>query len=111
MQRVTAVVLLAYFVFIGIVLLICSPDYPEWKALFDQTWVKVFSLAAILSVAAHAWIGLWCVSTDYLVSHVLTIKLGSAAGAKADVLRWMFQAASAIVLFTFVVWGIQILWG
>ncbi|WP_101760382.1 succinate dehydrogenase, hydrophobic membrane anchor protein [Oceanicoccus sp. KOV_DT_Chl] len=110
-QRVSGVILLAYTIVIAVVLLWCSPDYAAWKGLFDQTWMKVFSVAAILSVAAHAWIGLWCVSTDYLVKHVLTIKLGPAVGAKANVLRWAFQAASAIVLFTYVVWGIQILWG
>jgi len=109
-QRVTGVILLAYTVFIAAVVFIGSPDYAQWTALFSQTWVKVFSVAALLSIAAHGWIGLWCVSTDYLVSHVLTIKLGPAVGAKANLLRWLFQAASAIVLFTYVVWGIQILW-
>lgn len=110
-QRVTGVILLAYTIFIAVVVFACSPDYAYWSSLFDQTWVKVFSLATILSLAIHAWIGLWCVSTDYLVSYVLTLKLGPAIGAKANVLRWAFQAASAIVLFTYVVWGIQILWG
>ncbi|MEE8056968.1 MAG: succinate dehydrogenase, hydrophobic membrane anchor protein [Pseudomonadales bacterium] len=109
-QRISGVILLAYTVFIVAVLLGCSPGYAEWKALFDQTWMKVFSLAAVLSIAMHAWIGLWSVSTDYLIPYVLTVKLGSAAGAKANIVRWAFQAASAIVLFTYVVWGIQILW-
>jgi len=111
MQRVTGVILLAYTILIVAVLLVCSPDYTEWKALFATTWMKTFTLAAILSVASHAWIGLWSVSTDYLVKHVLTIKLGPAIGAQANLLRWLFQAASAVVLFTYVVWGFQILWG
>ena len=110
-QRVSGVILLAYTLFIVVVLLACSPSYLEWSAMFAQTWVKVFSLAAVLSIAAHGWIGLWSVSTDYLIPYVLTVKLGPAVGAKANVLRWAFQAASAIVLFTYVVWGIQILWG
>ena len=109
-QRVSGVVLLAYVVFIAAVLLGCSPDYVQWKALFDQTWVRVFSLAAVISVAMHAWIGLWSVSTDYFTPYVLTLKLGPVAGAKANLIRWIFQSASAIVLFTYVVWGIQILW-
>lgn len=110
-QRITGVILLAYTIFIVAVILACSPTYAEWHDLFAQTWVKVFSVAAILSIAAHAWIGLWSVSTDYLVPYVLTLKLGPAVGAKANLLRWAFQAASAVVLFTYVVWGIQILWG
>lgn len=101
-QRATAVVLLAYTVFICVVLLACSPDYSEWKALFEQTWVRVFSVAAILSVAMHAWIGMWSVATDYITERML--------GSKATFLRLAFEAACAIVLFTYVVWGIQILW-
>lgn len=103
-QRVTAIVLLAYVVFIAFVVL-TSPDmqYQEWKGLFEQTWVRVFSMAAILSLAMHSWIGLWSVATDYLTERLL--------GPKGNVLRLLFQAAAAIVLFTYVVWGIQILWG
>ena len=103
-QRVTAVVLLAYTVFIVSVLFF-GPQlgFAEWKALFAQTWVRIFSLGAVLSIAAHAWIGLWSVTTDYLTERLM--------GPKATVLRLLVQAFIAIVLFTYVVWGIQILWG
>lgn len=110
-QRVTAVVLLAYTVFIVVAVFGCDLSYAEWKGLFDQTWVRVFSVAALLSTAMHAWIGLWCISTDYLISHVLRIKANDYVASKANILRWAFQAVSALVLFTYVVWGIQILWG
>ena len=43
----------------------------EWKALFEQTWMRIFSLLAILSLAAHAWIGMWAVLTDYLTERLL----------------------------------------
>lgn len=103
-QRVTAIVLLAYTVFIvGVLFFGPELTYAGWKELFAQTWVKIFSLAAILSVAMHAWIGLWSVSTDYLTERMM--------GAKGNVLRLVFQAVVAIVLFVYVVWGIQILWG
>ena len=110
-QRVTAVVVLAYLVFIVVAVFGCDMSYTEWKGLFAQTWVRVFSVAALLSTAMHAWIGLWCISTDYLISHVLRIKVNDYVASKANILRWAFQAASAIVLFTYVVWGIQIIWG
>lgn len=109
-QRVTAVVLLAYIVFLLIVIGSGSVEYSEWKGLFSQTWVRVFSLAALLSIVMHAWIGIWCVATDYLTSYVLGLKLGPYFAAKANFLRLSFLAASAIVLFTYVIWGIQILW-
>lgn len=102
-QRTTAIVLLAYVIFICYVTLACNPDYQAWKALFENTCTRIFSLAAILSVAMHAWIGLWSVSTDYLTERTL--------GCKATFLRLAFQAISAALLFTYVVWGIQILWG
>ncbi len=109
-QRVTALVLLAYLVFIVLAVFACDLSYTEWKGLFEQTWVRVFSVAALLSTAMHAWIGLWCISTDYLISRVLRIKFNDAVAARANYYRWAFQAASAIVLFTYVVWGFQILW-
>jgi succinate dehydrogenase / fumarate reductase, membrane anchor subunit len=104
MQRVTALVLLAYTLFIvGVVFFGPTLSYDAWKALFELTWVRVFSLAAFLSIAIHAWIGLWSVSTDYLTERLM--------GPKGNVLRLFFQAFIAIALFTYVVWGIQILWG
>jgi len=101
-QRISAIVLLAYTAFITYILLACSPDYAEWKAFFEQTFVRVFSIAAVLSIVMHAWIGMWSVSTDYLTERML--------GRKATVLRLAFQAICAAVLFTYMVWGIQILW-
>lgn len=102
-QRITALVLLAYIIFICAVVLLCEPTYEHWKSLFEQTWVRVFSLAALLSIAMHAWVGIWCVSTDYFIERFL--------GAKAILIRLAFQAICAALLFTYVVWGIQILWG
>ena len=69
-QRVTSLVLLAYFVLIAYQLA-GSVDYTSWRALFDQTWMKVFTLMAALSLVAHAWIGLWSVFTDYLTERML----------------------------------------
>lgn len=103
-QRVTAVILLAYTLFIvGFVFFGPTLDYATWKALFATTWMRIFSVAAVLSIAAHAWIGLWSVSTDYFTERLL--------GPKGNVIRLVFQAVVAIALFSYVVWGIQILWG
>lgn len=101
-QRVSGVILLAYFLFIGFVLL-SGVDYASWKALFAHTWVKIFSLSALLSLAAHAWIGLWSVLTDYLTERLM--------GNTGNVLRITLQILVVITLFVYVVWGVQILWG
>ena len=97
MQRVTAVVLAAYTVFIiGYFLLHPDLTYTQWSGLFETTWVRIFSLLALISLGAHAWVGLWTVSTDYI---------------KPTGLRFLFQAAVVIAIFVYIVWGFQILWG
>lgn len=104
MQRATALVLLAYFVFIA-GYLICNPGtgFAEWKALFECTSVRVFSMAALLSICMHAWIGLWAVSTDYLTERQF--------GSKGTAIRLAFQATYSAFIFTYLVWGVQVLWG
>lgn len=102
MQRVTAVILLAYFLLVGYVLM-GGVDYASWKELYSQTWMRIFSLLALLSLGIHAWVGLWAVFSDYLTERLM--------GNTGNVLRFLAQAFSALVMFTYVVWGIQILWG
>jgi succinate dehydrogenase / fumarate reductase membrane anchor subunit len=102
MQRVSAVILLVYCLYIGSVL-VCGVDYGAWKELFAQTWMRVFSMAALVSLGVHAWIGLWAVFTDYLTERML--------GSAGNVLRLVAQLVSGVIMFTYFVWGIQILWG
>lgn len=103
-QRLTAVVLAIYFVALLGYLLI-NPDltYQQWQALFATTWVRIASLLALLALCAHAWIGLWTISTDYLTADMI--------GAKATAVRFLFQTACVVLMFIYLVWGIQILWG
>jgi len=96
-QRVTAVILAVYTVFmLGYFLLNPDLNYSQWSALFDSICIRIFSLLALLSLAAHAWIGLWTISTDYI---------------KPTGIRFLFQAVCGLTMFVYVVWGIQILWG
>ncbi len=103
-QRVSACVMAAYLVFIvGFIVLSPELEYRDWQALYDQLWMRVFSLLTLLSIAAHAWIGLWAVLTDYLTLRLL--------GKKATVLRIVAQMVLGVVTATYMVWGIEILWG
>ena len=102
MQRVSAVILLAYFLYVVCVVL-GGVDFETWNKLYSQTWMRVFSLLALLSLGVHAWVGLWSVFSDYLTERNL--------GTVGNVLRFVAQAVSGIIMFTYVVWGIQILWG
>ncbi|WP_303855205.1 succinate dehydrogenase, hydrophobic membrane anchor protein [Salinicola sp. LHM] len=96
-QRVSAIVLALYTLFV-VAYLLFHPnlDYATWSGLFAQTWMRIFSLLAFISMAAHAWVGLWTVSTDYL---------------KHTGVRFGFQAIVILAIFVFLVWGVQVLWG
>ncbi|GGX91730.1 succinate dehydrogenase hydrophobic membrane anchor subunit [Litchfieldella qijiaojingensis] len=96
-QRISAIILALYTLFI-VVYLLLNPglDYATWSGLFAQTWMRIFSLLAFVSMAAHAWIGLWTVTTDYL---------------KHTGIRLAVQTTIILAIFVFLVWGIQVLWG
>ncbi len=103
-QRVTAIVLASYFLFMLGYLFFCSDiTYTQWSELHSQTWMRIFSLLALFSLGAHAWVGMWTISTDYLTE--------MAFGKSAMVIRFIFQALCGVTMFTYMVWGIQILWG
>ncbi|MAZ44934.1 MAG: succinate dehydrogenase, hydrophobic membrane anchor protein [Legionellales bacterium] len=96
-QRLTAVVLLAYIIFLTGFWLSSQPmDFFVWQSLFHNTWMKVATVLAIVSVAWHAWIGLWTITTDYVKPKMLRL-----------VLQWIFFLS----LLGYVVWGLMILWG
>lgn len=103
-QRVSAVVLAAYFLFL-LGYLVASPGltFADWHALFSNSAMRIFSLLALVSLSVHAWVGMWTISTDYLTPMAL--------GKSATVVRFLFQAACGIAMFAFFVWGVQILWG
>lgn len=103
-QRLSAVAMTAYLIFI-VAYLALNPElqYGQWYALFDQLWMRVFSLITLLSIVAHAWIGLWSVVTDYITSQTL--------GGKATALRVFVQVVLGVVAITYTVWGVEIIWG
>jgi succinate dehydrogenase / fumarate reductase membrane anchor subunit len=103
-QRVSAVVMAAYLIFIVAYILVNPElDYAQWQGLFGQLWMRVFSLLTLISIVVHAWIGLWSVLTDYLTDRLM--------GSKAVILRLLAQVILAVVAVTYTVWGIEILWG
>lgn len=103
-QRVSAVVLLAYSLFIFVSLL-TGPElsYAAWSELFSHTAVRLFSLLAIFALCVHAWIGMWTIATDYLTA--------SHLGASATAIRFGFLIGCALLVVIYLLWGIQIFWG
>ncbi|UZJ45730.1 succinate dehydrogenase, hydrophobic membrane anchor protein [Marinimicrobium sp. C6131] len=103
-QRVSAVIMAIYTVFIVAYMLI-TPElsFEQWQGLFGQLWMRVFTLMTLLSIVAHAWIGLWAVLTDYITERMM--------GGKALVLRLLAQVLLAVVAVTYTLWGVEIIWG
>jgi len=103
-QRVSAVVLAAYTLCVlGFVLMNPGLDYETWSGYFALTGMKVFTMLALLASAAHAWVGMWTIGSDYLQEHTL--------GAGATRLRFIYQIGSVLIILAYLIWGINILWG
>ena len=91
-QRVTAVILLAYAACVGS-FFYDNPglDHAAHVGYFGHAGMQIFSTLAVLSTIAHAWIGLWTVGTDYLLpGHI---------GKSATAIRFIYQIACILILF------------
>jgi succinate dehydrogenase / fumarate reductase membrane anchor subunit len=103
-QRVSAVILAVYFVVVlGFILSHHGLSYADWHDFMTTIAMRVFNLLALLSLVGHAWIGIWTVLTDYVTARQM--------GPSANFLRLILQIGMGLMIFVFVVWGIQIFWG
>jgi len=97
MQRVTAVVMAVYVLFMAVWLLLHSNvDYDAWTGLFASDVVRSFSLLFLLAIYCHAWVGVRDIVMDY-------IKLAH--------LRLAIHVAVILTLIMYLIWSVQILWG
>ncbi len=95
-QRISAVIIGVYTIFLTTYFLLHPAlSYADWQQLFASSSMRVASLLVLLSVLAHAWIGFWTISTDYI--KILSIRL-------------VIQVLFILSIFFCFVWGIQILW-
>lgn len=95
-QRVSALILAAYTLFL-VFFIMRHPDlnYADWYGLYQCLFVKIFTVFALLSIYAHAWVGVWTVLTDYI---------------KPTWLRGFLEVAVILTLLGCLIWGIAILW-
>jgi succinate dehydrogenase / fumarate reductase, membrane anchor subunit len=102
-QRVSAVVLAVYTVVVfGWVLCNGGFSFEQWYGFMMTTPMKIMSLLAVLSLVAHAWIGMWQVFTDYVTTRSM--------GPSATGLRLVLTSAVIIAVFAYAIWAIQIFW-
>jgi succinate dehydrogenase / fumarate reductase, membrane anchor subunit len=95
-QRVTAVVMAVYLLWMLGVLLIGPPnDFAAWRGIFAHSGVKAWTFVFLLSLFWHAWVGIRDIFMDYI---------------KRTGLRLMLQVLVIVALVAYAGWAIQILW-
>ena len=80
-QRITAVVMAVYTVFIAVALVTGgASSYESWRALMSGSVTRFATFLFIVSICYHAWIGIRDIWMDYVNSvavrltlHVLTL--------------------------------------
>lgn len=96
--RATALIILAYAVFIvGYLLLTPELTYEAWSGLFSNLVMKAATMITLVCIMVHTRIGLWQVLTDY-------VKGASLRSVLSFVLNLIALAYVAIGLF--VLWGV-----
>src|SRR5690606_5245431 len=103
LQRVSAVILAVYTVVIlGWILCNSGFSYEQWYGFMMTSPMKILSLLSVLSLVAHAWIGMWQVFTDYVTTRQM--------GPSANGLRIVLTSAVIIAVLAYAIWAIQIFW-
>lgn len=96
-QRVTAA-LMALFTLVLLARLIFSKGpigYYQWAGIFHSQWMKALTLAIIVALAWHAWVGVRDIFMDYI--HPVGLRL-------------VLQVCAMVWLVGCAGWGIQVLW-
>ena len=95
-QRVTAVVVAVYAVYLLIVLALQPTlDFITWRSVFATTWIRVPTFLCLLAIYMHAWVGVRDIFMDYV---------------KHTTLRLALLALVAVALLAYTAWTVQILW-
>ena len=97
LQRLTAVVMAGYTIFLMLLILFHRPQgYAAWKLLLAHTWFQVGTLLFMGALLYHAWVGMRDIIMDYV---------------KPTAVRLTAEFAVAFVLLFYLVWAASILWG
>ncbi len=95
-QRITAVVLAAYALFMLAFFVWPQPlSYARWSGLYAAQPMKLFSLVAFIALLFHVWVGMRDIWMDYI---------------KPVGLRLVLQSATIVWLVACTGWAVQVLW-
>ena len=94
-QRVTAVVMALYTLFLIGFYLTQPLTFAAWQGFFHCLPVRLFSLLFLLSVFIHAWVGMRDIFMDYV---------------HPTVIRLALHVAVILALLAYAAWAVEILW-
>lgn len=93
-QRVSAIIIALYTLFlVGFLIVNNNLSYATWETLFSNSWFKIATLLALLSLILHAWVGVWTIFTDYI---------------KCTCLRLLLEVIVIVALVSYFAWGLLI---
>ena len=103
LQRVSAVLLALYTLVVGGFFVLNQPmTHERLVTFFTHPVMLGFSTLIVFATAAHAWIGMWTIGTDYIRQHYF--------GALATAVRILYELSCILIIFVYVVWALQIFW-
>ena len=94
-QRVSAVVMALYTVFLTGFFLTQPLTFASWQGLFHSLPLRLFSLLFLFGVFIHAWVGMRDIFMDYV---------------HPTVIRLALHVAVILALLAYAAWAVQILW-
>jgi succinate dehydrogenase / fumarate reductase membrane anchor subunit len=96
LQRLTAVVITVFTLFLLLRLLFGGPlGYDGWAGMFASLPMKIVTLVTLVALYYHAWIGVRDIWMDYI---------------KPTWVRLTLQTLTVLWLVVCTVWSVQILW-
>ena len=96
LQRLTAVVMVAYTAFMLAFVLWCAPaSYEDWSGMFSGHFVRLLTMTFFAALLYHAWVGVRDIIMDYI---------------KPTGLKLGLQALVGVTLFFYLTWSFSILW-
>ena len=104
LQRATAVVLALYALCVAGFFALSAPlGQTAIAAFFGTLPMQAFTTLALLALAAHAWIGMWTVGTDYIRQHYF--------GRRHVLYLALYQLGCGGLTFVYLVWPLSVVWG
>ena len=94
-QRITAVVMVLYTLFMFFALPLGAGSYESWRSLMANGFVRFLTFLFIVSLCYHAWIGVRDIWMDYI---------------KPPAVRLLLHVLTLLALVGCAGWAVQIIW-